>query len=188
MQLYAPTSGLLGSLRDMVASGSSQLEDRAVACLNHLVADALTLAPSCLRYMAALTNRSDVFRFCAIPQVRREYRQRALLGQLTASCRRQVMAIATLAKVVHNRDVFTGVVKIRKGQALKLLVENGDMEVRACAVCLRCADMSLLSPIAPPRCVVCAQNVRRIHSDDRGSDPHPPHCRPCNCCRSRSRN
>lgn len=41
------------------------------------------------------------------------------------------MAIATLAKVVHNRDVFTGVVKIRKGQALKLLVENGDMEVRA---------------------------------------------------------
>jgi hypothetical protein len=44
-------------------------EDEARACLNHLVADALTLAPSCLRYLAALRH-PDVFRFCAIPQVR----------------------------------------------------------------------------------------------------------------------
>ena len=39
------------------------------------------------------------------------------------------MAIATLAKVVGNRDVFTGVVKIRKGKALQLLVQTNDMQV-----------------------------------------------------------
>lgn len=59
------------------------------------------LAPSCLRYMGHLRH-PEVFRFCAIPQV---------------------MAIATLAKVVNNADVFTGVVKIRKGQ-----VRRGERE------------------------------------------------------------
>lgn len=42
--------------------------DQAMACLNHMVADALTLAPSCLRYMERLHD-PDVFKFCAIPQV-----------------------------------------------------------------------------------------------------------------------
>ena len=37
------------------------------------------------------------------------------------------MAVATLAKVVNNGDVFTGVVKIRKGQALRLLMDAGSM-------------------------------------------------------------
>lgn len=80
-------------------------EDNARACLNHLVADAMTLAPSCLRYMARLRH-PDVFRFCAIPQL---------------------MAIATLDKLVNNADVFTGVVKIRKGQALKLMAGSASM-------------------------------------------------------------
>jgi farnesyl-diphosphate farnesyltransferase len=80
-------------------------EDQARACLNHLVADAMTLAPSCLRYMARL-RQPDVFRFCAIPQV---------------------MAIATLDKLTNNADVFTGVVKIRKGQALQLMNNAGSM-------------------------------------------------------------
>jgi farnesyl-diphosphate farnesyltransferase len=74
-------------------------EDQARACLNHLIADALTLAPSCLRYMERLQH-PEIFRFCAIPQV---------------------MAIATLDKLTNNADVFTGVVKIRKGQALVLM-------------------------------------------------------------------
>lgn len=80
-------------------------EDQARACLNHLVADAITLAPACLRYMEKLQN-PDVFRFCAIPQL---------------------MAIATLDKLTNNADVFTGVVKIRKGQALKLINCSSDM-------------------------------------------------------------
>jgi hypothetical protein len=37
------------------------------------------------------------------------------------------MAIATLAKLANNGDVFTGVVKIRKGQALRLLMDAGAM-------------------------------------------------------------
>ena len=107
IQLYAP-SGQLGELRALVDSGSASGGDRALACLNHLVADALTLVPACLSYLAALKNHGDVFRFCAIPQV---------------------MAIATLAKVVNNRDVFTGVVKIRKGKALVLLTGSNDLQV-----------------------------------------------------------
>lgn len=33
------------------------------------------------------------------------------------------MAIATLAKCYNNRNVFSGVVKIRKGQAVGLMME-----------------------------------------------------------------
>lgn len=43
------------------------------------------------------------------------------------------MAIATLDKVFSNEDVFTGVVKIRKGLACKLILESSSMdEVYAC--------------------------------------------------------
>ncbi len=41
---------------------------RAMACLNHLCADALELVPDCLEYMSYLKEPS-VFRFAAIPQV-----------------------------------------------------------------------------------------------------------------------
>ena len=47
----------------------SPAEVRALACLNHLVTDALELVPDCLTYMQGLTH-PDIFRFCAIPQVR----------------------------------------------------------------------------------------------------------------------
>jgi len=47
-----------------------------------------------------------VFRFCAIPQV---------------------MAIATLDKCFNNGDVFTGVVKVRKGLAVKMIMESSTM-------------------------------------------------------------
>ena len=68
MQLYAK-SGRLGEFRVLAVEGTGSVgEDRALSCLNHLVADALTLAPSCLQYLASLKN-DDVFRFCAIPQV-----------------------------------------------------------------------------------------------------------------------
>lgn len=42
--------------------------DNALACLNELVTDALTLVPECLAYMRQIKN-PEVFRFCAIPQV-----------------------------------------------------------------------------------------------------------------------
>ena len=79
---------------------------KSVACLNHLVTDALRHVPDALAYMSILRSKK-VFRFCAIPQV---------------------MAIATLSKVYNNSMVFTGNVKIRKGLAAKLMVETNTMD------------------------------------------------------------
>lgn len=77
----------------------------SVACLNHMVSDALRHVPDCLAYLYMLKNKK-VFRFCAIPQV---------------------MAIATLAKVYNNPQVFTENVKIRKGLAARLMLETSSM-------------------------------------------------------------
>ncbi len=41
----------------------------AVACLNEMVTDALQHVPHCLKYLARVCDR-QIFRFCAIPQVR----------------------------------------------------------------------------------------------------------------------
>lgn len=79
---------------------------KALNCLNHLIADAMTHVPACLRYLNLLNDRS-VFRFCAIPQV---------------------MAIATLDELASNPLVFTGVVKIRKGLAVKLISDASDTD------------------------------------------------------------
>ena len=71
-------------------------------CLNHLVTDALQCVPECLGYLDLL-HTEEVFRFCAIPQV---------------------MAMATLLDLYHNEEVFTGVVKIRKGLAARLILDS----------------------------------------------------------------
>jgi farnesyl-diphosphate farnesyltransferase len=91
----------------------SQLEDlalpqhrtAAVHCLNLLITNALQHVPDVLLYMSRIRNQS-VFNFCAIPQT---------------------MAIATLAVCYNNPNVFTGVVKIRKGQAVALMMESTNM-------------------------------------------------------------
>uniref|UniRef100_A0A8C2SP33 Squalene synthase n=1 Tax=Coturnix japonica TaxID=93934 RepID=A0A8C2SP33_COTJA len=63
--------------------------------LTNFITNALRHVPDVLTYLSRLKNQS-VFNFCAIPQV---------------------MAIATLAACYNNKQVFRGVVKIRKGQA-----------------------------------------------------------------------
>lgn len=78
----------------------------SLACLNTMVADALRHLPDCITYLKLLENK-QVFRFCAIPQV---------------------MAIATLAKVFNNPDVFVKNVKIRKGMAAKIMVYTDSLE------------------------------------------------------------
>jgi farnesyl-diphosphate farnesyltransferase len=78
---------------------------KSLECLNELVTDALELAPDCLAYMSKL-RCEEIFRFCAIPQV---------------------MAIATLEKCYYNSDVFTGVVKIRKGTSCKLILRTNNL-------------------------------------------------------------
>ncbi|XP_075779350.1 squalene synthase [Pelodiscus sinensis] len=74
--------------------------DMAVQCLNELITNALHHVPDVLTYLSRLKNQS-VFNFCAVPQV---------------------MAVATLAACYNNKQVFRGVVKIRKGQAVTLMM------------------------------------------------------------------
>uniref|UniRef100_A0A8C8WAY8 Squalene synthase n=1 Tax=Panthera leo TaxID=9689 RepID=A0A8C8WAY8_PANLE len=79
--------------------------DSAVQCLNELITNALHHIPDVITYLSRLRNQS-VFNFCAIPQV---------------------MAIATLAACYNNQQVFKGVVKIRKGQAVTLMMDATNM-------------------------------------------------------------
>ena len=94
-----------GDLGYFANQADEEAKTQALYCLNELVTDALTLVPDCLKYLSKL-NCAEVFRFCAIPQV---------------------MAIATLDKCFHNEDVFTGVVKIRKGLSCKLINNTNDI-------------------------------------------------------------
>ncbi|KAM9622621.1 squalene synthase isoform 2-T2 [Trichechus inunguis] len=79
--------------------------DLAVHCLNELITNALHHIPDVITYLSRLRNQS-VFNFCAVPQV---------------------MAIATLAACYNNQQVFKGVVKIRKGQAVTLMMDATNM-------------------------------------------------------------
>lgn len=71
---------------------------KAVKCLNHLIADAMSHIPDSLSYLSKLKTRS-VFRFCAIPQV---------------------MAIATLAECYNNERLFSSNIKISRGKTAKV--------------------------------------------------------------------
>lgn len=94
-----------GDLGYFANPATEEARTAGLCCLNELVTDALELAPDCLSYLSRL-RCAEVFRFCAIPQV---------------------MAIATLDKCYHNGDVFTGVVKIRKGLSCQLINDTVDV-------------------------------------------------------------
>ena len=96
---------LSGDLGYFAKPTSAEATTAGLNCLNELVTDALELVPDCLAYLSKL-RCSEVFRFCAIPQV---------------------MAIATLDKCYHNPNVFTGVVKIRKGMSCLLINNTTDV-------------------------------------------------------------
>ena len=95
-----------GDLGYFTNQNDPEVRKRSLECLNELVTDALELAPDCLAYMSKLQCQ-EIFRFCAIPQV---------------------MAIATLEKCYANADVFTGVVKIRKGLSCKLILRTNNLD------------------------------------------------------------
>ncbi|KAL1922140.1 uncharacterized protein VTP21DRAFT_10782 [Calcarisporiella thermophila] len=90
---------------DFAAFKDPKNTDAALACLSHMCANALAHVPDCLTYLSMLKNQS-VFNFCAIPQV---------------------MAIATLALLLRNPEVFKRNVKIRKGEAVQLIYECTDI-------------------------------------------------------------
>lgn len=78
----------------------------ALACLNHMVMDALQHVPHCLEYMSGIRS-TDVFNFVAIPQV---------------------MAIATLSECYHNGRIFEGVVKVRRARTASLILNTTGMD------------------------------------------------------------
>lgn len=75
-------------------------DPESLACLNHIIANALGHVPDCLTYMSSVKDEK-IFDFIAVPQV---------------------MAMATLAKLYNNPKVLTGIVKVRKGLAAKLMM------------------------------------------------------------------
>ncbi|MBL7779440.1 MAG: squalene synthase [Chitinophagales bacterium] len=78
----------------------------SLACINEMVTNALQHVSNCILYLHLIKN-PQVFRFCAIPQV---------------------MAMATLAKIYNNPNVYTEVVKIRKGIAAKMMIDTTNMD------------------------------------------------------------
>jgi farnesyl-diphosphate farnesyltransferase len=95
-----------GELGYFTNQNDPEVKERSLQCLNELVTDALELTPDCLNYLSKL-QCTEIFRFCAIPQV---------------------MAIATLDYCYANSDVFTGVVKIRKGTSCKLILRTNNLD------------------------------------------------------------
>ncbi|KAL7555374.1 hypothetical protein ACA910_022360 [Epithemia clementina (nom. ined.)] len=94
-----------GDLGYFTQQSDPAIRKQSLYCLNELITNALELVPDCLDYLAKLRCQ-EIFRFCAIPQV---------------------MAIATLDKCYSNSDVFTGVVKIRKGLSCKLILKTNTL-------------------------------------------------------------
>eukprot|EP00922_Rhytidocystis_sp_ex-Travisia-forbesii_P013374 GHVS01020053.1.p1 GENE.GHVS01020053.1~~GHVS01020053.1.p1 ORF type:complete len:489 (+),score=89.50 GHVS01020053.1:31-1497(+) len=72
----------------------------AMCCLNEMICNALQHIPDVLAY-CSMTRELSVMRFCATPQL---------------------MAVGTLARMYDNPDVMNSVVKIRKGEAVRLII------------------------------------------------------------------
>ncbi|CCV00399.1 unnamed protein product [Malassezia sympodialis ATCC 42132] len=94
-----------GVVETRSGSGSFKFTDtlegrKAREILSSMLLDAMTHATHSLDYLILLRDQS-VFNFCATPQV---------------------MAIATLEKLVNNADVFKKNVKIRKSLAVRLIL------------------------------------------------------------------
>merc|ERR1711991_126843 len=72
-------------------------------------------------------NTLSIYQFCAIPQI---------------------MAIATMLECYNNPLVFTGVVKIRAGQAAYLMLSIKDQtDVDECKACFRAQVLELLDEL-----------------------------------------
>ncbi|XP_059583190.1 squalene synthase-like [Alligator mississippiensis] len=78
----------------------------AIRCLNEMITDALQHAPDVLKYLSILKNKG-VFNYWASLQV---------------------IAIATLAACYNNKDMFRGIVKMQKEQAVTLMRDATNMQ------------------------------------------------------------
>ena len=144
-----------GDLGYFSFQGSEEEKRRSRECLNELVTNALELVPDCLAYLGLLQCQ-EIFRFCAIPQV---------------------MAISTLDKVYNNLDVFTGVVKIRKGLSCQLLLNtNTKPEVKATFSRFAKSIMSQATKSDPcyGRTMKACENILEIVEPDGSTLPPSP--------------
>ncbi|PVV03959.1 hypothetical protein BB560_001549 [Smittium megazygosporum] len=78
---------------------------KSTQCLNNMCLNSLKHIPQVIEYLSLIRDPS-VFKFCAIPQV---------------------MAIATIATCLNNPTVLQENVKIRKGEAIRLIYEASDL-------------------------------------------------------------
>ena len=87
-------------------------DPQSLACLHHLILDALRHLPAALAGLGEMTNQK-VFSSCAMPVM---------------------MALATLEEMAGNTRVFKGRVKIRKGLAAKIMIlcQDRDYAIRFC--------------------------------------------------------
>ncbi|KAF8521620.1 farnesyl-diphosphate farnesyltransferase [Hysterangium stoloniferum] len=104
-------------------------EERALFALSEMTLDALRHVPDALDYLTLLKNQS-VFNFCAIPAT---------------------MAIATLETCFMNTNVLHRNVKIRKGQAVQLIMRSTNPREVA---------------------LIFRDYARKIHTKARISDPN----------------
>ncbi|KAL8708593.1 MAG: hypothetical protein Q9220_006529 [cf. Caloplaca sp. 1 TL-2023] len=105
-------------------------KEAALNCSSDMVLNALDHADECLFYLAGLKEQS-VFNFAAIPQA---------------------MAIATLALVFRNHDIFKRNIKITKGSACQIMLESTQNLQKVCEVFRR--------------------YVRQIHQKNTPKDPN----------------
>ncbi|KAK6461171.1 isoprenoid synthase domain-containing protein [Scheffersomyces coipomensis] len=98
-EIWSKYTDKLPSFRD---DTSPESEFQGLSCINDLVLNTLDHAKDVLRFLALVKDPST-FNFCAIPQV---------------------MAVATLAEVYNNPNIFHKVVKIRKGTTCQLMLES----------------------------------------------------------------
>ncbi|XP_062943905.1 squalene synthase isoform X1 [Cynocephalus volans] len=118
--------------------------DLAVQCLNELVTNALHHIPDVITYLSRIRNQS-VFNFCAIPQV---------------------MAIATLAACYNNQQVFKGVVKIRKGQAVTLMMDATNMPAVKAIICQYMEEIYHRIPSSDPSSSKTKQIISTIRTQN----------------------
>lgn len=104
----------------------------AVECLNHMILNALEHAENSLEYLSRLRDPA-IFRFCAIPQI---------------------MAAGTLDACFNNHDVYTSVVKMRRGETAKIFFHLKDF-----------ADV----------CVLFSKYASKIHAKAQANAADDPH-------------
>ncbi|CCD12912.1 unnamed protein product [Trypanosoma congolense IL3000] len=88
------------------AGDHDEVKQKALDCLNTMVADALEHLPHVIEYLSNLRD-STIFAFCAIPQV---------------------MAIATLSLVFDNGDVFHTKVKLTRGATCAIIYGSTELQ------------------------------------------------------------